>query len=97
VTGALLGIGLAIGPADPKDMAANQATEMVGHTFAKAVEAALGSTRCIDIIEGMTGTRYDMANPEDAQKYVAEGGMRKCIGAVVKTLTIAVATIKNPG
>ena len=96
VTGALLGIGLAIGPADPKDMAANHATEMVGHKFAKAVEAALGSTRCDDIIEGMTGTRYDMANPEDAQQYVAEGGMQKCVGAVARPSTIAVATIKEP-
>ena len=95
VTGALLAIGLVLGPADPKDMAANQATEMVGHKFAKNVGAAFGSTDCADIIENMTGTRYDLANPEDAKKYVAEGGMQKCVGAVVKALTIAAAIIKE--
>lgn len=95
VTAALLGIGLALGPTDPKDKAANHATEMVGHKFAKTVEAALGSTRCADLVESMTGTRYDLANPEDGQKYLAAGGMQKCVGSVVKTLTIAVATIKE--
>ena len=95
VTAALLGIGLALGPTDPKDKAANHATEKVGHKFAKTVEAALGSTRCADLVESMTGTRYDLANPEDGQKYLAAGGMQKCVGSVVKTLTIAVATIKE--
>jgi C_GCAxxG_C_C family probable redox protein len=95
VTGALLGIGLAVGPTDPKDMAANQATEMVGHKFAKSVSAALGSTGCADVIEGMTGTRYDLANPEDAQKYLAAGGLQKCVGAVITTLTIAAEVVKD--
>jgi hypothetical protein len=94
-TGALLAIGLVLGPTDPKDMAANQATEMVGHKFAKTVEAALGSTDCTDIIEKMTGTRYDLTKPDDAQKYLAEDGLQKCVGAVVTTLTIAVETIKE--
>jgi C_GCAxxG_C_C family probable redox protein len=95
VTAALLGIGLALGPTDPKDMAANQATEMVGHKFARTVEATLGSTRCVDIVEGMTGRRYDLANPEELQQYAADGGMQKCVGAIIKTLTIAAATINE--
>ena len=87
--------GSRFGPTDPKDKAANHATEKVGRKFAKTVEAALGSTRCADLVESMTGTRYDLANPEDGQKYLAAGGMQKCVGSVVKTLTIAVATIKE--
>jgi C_GCAxxG_C_C family probable redox protein len=94
VTGALLAIGLAIGPTEPMDAAGNQATEMVGHKFAKTVSAALGSTNCVDIIEGMTGSRYDLANPEDAQKYLDEGGLQKCVGAVVTTLTIGAEVVK---
>ena len=90
VTGALLAIGLA-----------HRAGRSEGHggeprhRDGRATSSPRPSKRrsaapaAIDIIEGMTGTRYDMANPEDAQKYVAEGGMRKCVGAVVKTLTIA--------
>jgi C_GCAxxG_C_C family probable redox protein len=95
VTGALLAIGLAIGPTEPMDAAGNQATEMVGHKFAKSVSAALGSTSCADIIEGMTGTRYDLADPEDAQKYLDEGGLQKCVGAVITTLTIGAEVVKE--
>jgi C_GCAxxG_C_C family probable redox protein len=89
VSGPLMALGLALGPADPKDKEQAAKCFAAAHQFAEAVKQEFGSTRCPDIIEHCCGTRYDLSNPEDARKYVAAGGLQKCVNVVQTTVHIA--------
>jgi C_GCAxxG_C_C family probable redox protein len=89
VSGPLLAMGLALGPADPKDKEQGARCFAAARQFAAAVKDEFGSTRCPDIIEHCCGTRYDLSNPEDAKKYVAAGGLQKCVNVVQTTVHIA--------
>jgi C_GCAxxG_C_C family probable redox protein len=84
VTGPLLAIGIALGTADSTDVEQTQKCMAVAHKFVSTVREEYGSTDCVDIIESLTGNRYDLANPDDIKAYVEGGGMQTC-GGVVQT------------
>jgi C_GCAxxG_C_C family probable redox protein len=95
VSGPLLALGLALGPTDPKDKAQAAKCFAAAHQFAAAVTQEFGSTRCPDIIEHCCGTRFDLSNPEDAKKYVAAGGLQKCVNVVQTTVHIASGILED--
>jgi C_GCAxxG_C_C family probable redox protein len=95
VSGPIMAIGLALGPDDPKDKEQTAKCHAAAHQFAVAVKAEFGSTRCPDIIEHCCGARYDLTNPEDARKYVAAGGLQKCVNVVQTTVHMASEIIEQ--
>jgi hypothetical protein len=82
-------MGLALGSADPADKEKSAKCHAAAHQFCLAVQKEFGSTRCGDIIERCCGARYDLTNPEDARKYVAAGGVQKCLNVVQTTVHMA--------
>jgi C_GCAxxG_C_C family probable redox protein len=95
VSGPLMAIGLALGPADPKDKEQTAKCQAAARQFTAAVKAEFGSTRCPDIIGHCCGTPYDLSNPEDAKKYVAAGGLQKCVSVVQTAVHIASGIVEQ--
>lgn len=95
VSGSLLAMGLALGPADHADSAQAGRCHMASHRFCLAVKQELGSTGCGDIIERLCGRRYDLSNPEDAKQYAEAGGLMKCAGVVSTVVHIATEILEK--
>ena len=72
----------------------NQGSSL-GHciTFCSKFENEYGSTRCKDIIEGMTKKKYELSKPEDYEVLRQEGAYADCVGLVKKSVHIAAEII----
>ncbi|NWF94351.1 MAG: C_GCAxxG_C_C family protein [Syntrophaceae bacterium] len=78
-TGSIMAIGMRMGRTDPKDRATVLKVYEKCQQFWKQFEERFGSTGCYNLI----GYRLD--NEEERQKWLDEGGMKKCAAIVEET------------
>ena len=95
VSGTLLALGLALGPADPADKEQSGKAHAAGHQFCSAVKKEFGSTDCGDIIERCCGRRFDLNNPLEAKQYAEAGGIMKCMNVVQTAVHVAAGILER--
>jgi len=61
--------------------------------FCSKFEREFGSTRCRDIIEGLTKKKYDLYKPKDYEVLRQEGAFAACTGLIKKSVHIAAEII----
>lgn len=96
VSGAIMALGLALGPRDPADKAQSAKCHAAAHQFCQAMTEEFGSTDCGSIIERNCGKRYDLSKPEEAKAYAAAGGLQKCVNVVQTSANIAARILQDP-
>jgi C_GCAxxG_C_C family probable redox protein len=95
VSGAVMAMGLALGPKDTADKAQSAQCHAAAHQFCLAVTKEFGSTDCGDVIERCCGRRYDLSKPEEARQYAEAGGLQKCVNVVQTAVNIAAGIMEG--
>ena len=62
-------------------------------TFCSKFEMEYGSTRCRDVIENVTGKKYNVAKPDDYDVLRQEGAFSHCSSVIEKAVHIAAEII----
>ena len=62
-------------------------------TFCSKFEMEYGSTRCRDVIENVTGKKYNVAKPDDYDVLRQEGAFSHCSSVIKKAVHIAAEII----
>jgi C_GCAxxG_C_C family probable redox protein len=62
-------------------------------TFCSKFEMEYGSTRCRDVIQKVTGKKYNIAKPDDYDVFIQEGASSHCRSVIKKAVHIAAEII----
>ena len=96
VSGSLLAIGL-IYEENMIDNEKKRASRGPSLNFCSEFEKEFGSTRCRDIIEHVSGKKYNITKPEDYIQLGQDGVYSYCPGVVKKAVHIAADLILEKG
>ena len=78
IVGGLMAIGLAFGRQSLDEPQNTLQAIIQGRKFCHRFEQEFGSVACRDVIKVLTGKSVDLADPEQAQEFVASGDVQKC-------------------
>ena len=93
VSGSLLAIALVYEEDNIKDKEKQRLSREPSFTFCSKFENEYGSTRCRDVIESVTGKKYNVTKPEDYKILRQDGALDNCDKVIKKALHIAAEII----
>ena len=93
VTGCLLGIALVYEDDDIFNIEKHGLSFEPSFSFCSKFEMEYGSTRCRDVIENVTGKKYNLAKPDDYDVLRQEGVYSNCPSVIKKAVHIAAEII----
>ncbi|KUK13496.1 MAG: C_GCAxxG_C_C family protein [Synergistetes bacterium] len=93
LTGALLAIGLACGPKDPKDVKGYSKALKVGHQFFTKFKETFKHVRCQDLLDEFFGKSINFWDPEERTEWIKAGGPNICSLLCAETARLAGDTI----
>jgi len=88
-TGSILVIGMKFGRKDPRDQDSKEMVYKACYQFWNRFEKEFGSCYCCDLIG------FHLDNEEERQKWLASGGMEKCMALVEKSAKMLFEFIKE--
>ena len=93
VSGSLLGIALVYEDDNIYDKEKHGLSLEPSFSFCSKFESEFGSTRCRDVIEHVSGKKYNVAKPEDYELLGKEGVYIHCPAVIKKAVHIAAEII----
>ena len=93
VSGCLSGIALVYEDDDIFNKDKHGLSFKPSSTFCSKFEMEYGSTRCRDVIENVTGKKYNLAKPDDYDVLRQEGAFSHCPSVIKKAVHIAAEII----
>lgn len=93
VIGCLMALGLVYGREKLDDWAGYFASLPSARRFCRRFEKENGSTMCGDILETQLGRRFNLADPAEAEEYLAAGGSECCAAVVSNAVRITAEEI----